>query len=201
MAVFLLKAKFGAGLRPADMHRDRVRGRAVHRAIFDPTGSRSSPPLGITGGCGGGNYCPDTPVTRAQMAVFLLKTLLGSALHAAGGHGQSSTTCRVGSFADAWIEDLYARGVTGGCSASPLLYCPDGPNTRGQMAVFLVKTFDLWNRGSFDRMRASPCARVQPRYSARLGLLVFGGARAPARRCPATWAPAPSATRRLRIPR
>jgi hypothetical protein len=26
---------------------------------------------GITGGCGGGNYCPDAPVTRGQMAVFL----------------------------------------------------------------------------------------------------------------------------------
>jgi hypothetical protein len=26
---------------------------------------------GITGGCGGGNYCPDSPVTRGQMAVFL----------------------------------------------------------------------------------------------------------------------------------
>jgi hypothetical protein len=30
---------------------------------------------GITGGCGGGNYCPDTPVTRGQMAVFLAKAL------------------------------------------------------------------------------------------------------------------------------
>jgi hypothetical protein len=29
---------------------------------------------GITGGCGGGNYCPDSPVTRAQMAVFLTRT-------------------------------------------------------------------------------------------------------------------------------
>ena len=28
----------------------------------------------ITGGCAGGNYCPTTPVTRAQMAVFLTKT-------------------------------------------------------------------------------------------------------------------------------
>jgi hypothetical protein len=26
---------------------------------------------GITGGCGGGNYCPDSPLTRGQMAVFL----------------------------------------------------------------------------------------------------------------------------------
>ena len=31
--------------------------------------------FGITGGCGGGNYCPDTPVTRGQMAVFLAKAL------------------------------------------------------------------------------------------------------------------------------
>ena len=30
---------------------------------------------GITGGCGGGNYCPDQPLTRAQMAVFLAKAL------------------------------------------------------------------------------------------------------------------------------
>lgn len=26
---------------------------------------------GITAGCGGGNYCPDAPLTRGQMAVFL----------------------------------------------------------------------------------------------------------------------------------
>ena len=30
---------------------------------------------GITAGCGGGNFCPDTPLTRAQMAVFLAKAL------------------------------------------------------------------------------------------------------------------------------
>jgi hypothetical protein len=30
---------------------------------------------GVTGGCGGGNYCPDAPVTRAQMAVFLAAAL------------------------------------------------------------------------------------------------------------------------------
>jgi len=29
---------------------------------------------GITAGCGGGNYCPDNPVTRGQMAVFLSTT-------------------------------------------------------------------------------------------------------------------------------
>jgi len=30
---------------------------------------------GITGGCGGGNFCPDSPVTRRQMAIFLAKAL------------------------------------------------------------------------------------------------------------------------------
>ena len=30
---------------------------------------------GITGGCGAGNYCPDAPVTRGQMAVFLSAAL------------------------------------------------------------------------------------------------------------------------------
>jgi hypothetical protein len=30
---------------------------------------------GISGGCGGGNYCPDQPVTRRQMAIFLAKAL------------------------------------------------------------------------------------------------------------------------------
>jgi hypothetical protein len=42
-----------------------------------------------------------------------------------------------------WIEDLYNRQITAGCSASPLLYCPSNPNTRQQMAVFLTKTFSL----------------------------------------------------------
>lgn len=30
---------------------------------------------GITAGCGSGNYCPDLPLTRGQMAVFLSKAL------------------------------------------------------------------------------------------------------------------------------
>ena len=30
---------------------------------------------GITAGCGGGAFCPEEPLTRAQMAVFLAKAL------------------------------------------------------------------------------------------------------------------------------
>jgi len=97
---------------------------------------------GITSGCGGGNYCPDSAVTRAQMAVFLLKTLLGSAYVPPAAVGVFEDVSP-GSFAADWIEDLAARSITAGCSVSPSLYCPTNPNTRGQMAVFIVKTFRL----------------------------------------------------------
>ncbi len=33
---------------------------------------------GITGGCGGGNYCPSLPVTRDQMAVFIERAMRGT---------------------------------------------------------------------------------------------------------------------------
>ncbi len=42
-----------------------------------------------------------------------------------------------------FIEALHASGITGGCQASPPLYCPDSPLTRGQMAVFLAKALGL----------------------------------------------------------
>lgn len=42
-----------------------------------------------------------------------------------------------------YIEALRASGITGGCQASPPLYCPDNPVTRGQMAVFLAKALGL----------------------------------------------------------
>src|SRR5262245_10826526 len=36
--------------------------------------------LGVTSGCGSGNYCPDAPVTRGQMAVFLVRAYLYGSL-------------------------------------------------------------------------------------------------------------------------
>jgi hypothetical protein len=41
------------------------------------------------------------------------------------------------------IEALFDSGITGGCSASPLMYCPERPITRGEMAVFLAKALGL----------------------------------------------------------
>ncbi len=42
-----------------------------------------------------------------------------------------------------WIEELYNRGVTGGCGSEPLAYCPGNPVRRQQIAAFVTKTFGL----------------------------------------------------------
>jgi hypothetical protein len=47
-----------------------------------------------------------------------------------------------------FIEDIFALGITAGCSVTPPLYCPDRELTRGEMAVFLIKTLDLVPAGS-----------------------------------------------------
>jgi uncharacterized repeat protein (TIGR03803 family) len=97
---------------------------------------------GITSGCGGGNYCPDAPVTRDQMAIFLLKALLGPDYVPPTATGIFQDV-PPGSFAADWIEDLHTRSITAGCAAAPLRYCPEAEVTRAQMAVFLTTTFGM----------------------------------------------------------
>jgi hypothetical protein len=78
------------------------------------------------------------------MAVFLLKAHDGASYDPPDCTGVfADVPCTPGTGFSDWIEELYNRGITGGCSQSPLNYCPDNPNNRGQMAVFLVKTFGL----------------------------------------------------------
>ncbi|MGH9380985.1 MAG: S-layer homology domain-containing protein [Thermoanaerobaculia bacterium] len=43
---------------------------------------------GITAGCGDGNFCPGDPVTRFQMATFIVKTLGEAAWHEVGTPGE-----------------------------------------------------------------------------------------------------------------
>jgi streptogramin lyase len=138
MAIFLLKAKFGAGHVPPPATGTVFSDVAV--GDFAAAWIEQLAAFQITGGCGGGNYCPGNPVTRAQMAVFLLKAEHGSAYSAPACTGIFADVQCASTFAD-WIEQLAAEGITGGCGGGN--YCPGDPNTRGQMAVFLVKTFGL----------------------------------------------------------
>jgi len=95
---------------------------------------------GITGGCGGGNFCPLDAVRRDQMAPFLLKAVHGPAYFPPPCSGLFTDVPCPSLFAD-WIEQLYLENVTAGCGG--MAYCPSSPNTRGQMAAFLVKALRL----------------------------------------------------------
>jgi len=90
---------------------------------------------GITGGCQPGLFCPAANVTRAQMAIFLVRALgLPPPLH---DHFSDDN----GITGESQINSLYEAGVTGGCA--PGTYCPKSPVTRAQMAAFLQRALAL----------------------------------------------------------
>ena len=139
MAAFLLKARHGGSYHPP-----ACEGNFSDVACPGPFTDwiEQLKAEGITAGCGDSVYCPDRPVTRAQMAVFLLKAEHGATFVPPPCAGVFGDVPCPGPFTD-WIEALDGEGVTAGCQASPRLYCPDSGVTREQMAVFLVKAFHL----------------------------------------------------------
>jgi hypothetical protein len=140
MAVFLLRGEHGSTYTPpaatgtvfGDVPLDYWAGPWIEQLAAE----------GITGGCGNGNYCPDLPVTRDQMAVFLLRAEHGSAYVPPAPTGLF-TDIPTDYWAAAWIEQLAVEGITGGCSTFPMMYCPATVVNRAQMAVFLVRAFNL----------------------------------------------------------
>ena len=93
---------------------------------------------GVTGGCAAGNYCPDSTVTREQMAVFLLLAREGPAYNPPACTTPPFNDVPVTSPFCKWIRELAARQVTSGCGGGN--YCPSALVTREQMSVFLLKT-------------------------------------------------------------
>lgn len=107
---------------------------------------------GITAGCSltPPLYCPDSPVNRAQMAVFILKTTFGST-HVPPACPNPPTFADVpcsSPFAP-WIYELVSLCITAGCGGGN--YCPDASITRSQMAVF------LWNAFLRSPQCTTPC--------------------------------------------
>ncbi len=143
MAIFLLKAEHGASYIPPACTGVFPDAPCTPSAAFAVDWIEQLAAEGITTGCGGGNYCPASSVTRAQMAVFLLKTEHGSAYvpPPCTGIFPDVPCSPTPAFAVDWIEQLYNEGITGGCVGGN--YCPANPVLRSQMAVFLDKTFGL----------------------------------------------------------
>ena len=85
-------------------------------------------------------FCPDEPIDRKTMAVWIVRALDGE-------DPASVSTSRfadvdVDSFHGPFVDRMAQLGVTKGCGDGSN-YCPDGRVTRGQMAAFLVRAFDL----------------------------------------------------------
>ena len=74
MAIFLLRAKYGSDYVPPAVGDEGTGFNDVPSNGFAAAWIKQLAAEGITGGCGGGNYCPNNTVTRSQMAVFLQRT-------------------------------------------------------------------------------------------------------------------------------
>ena len=96
---------------------------------------------GLTQGCSATQYCPTQQLTRAEMAVFLLRARHGNSYFPPPATGTLFNDVPAGYWAAPWIEQLAAEGITAGCGGGA--YCPKSFVTRAEMAAFLVKTFGL----------------------------------------------------------
>jgi SpoIID/LytB domain protein len=87
---------------------------------------------GITSGCTATQFCPERPVTRAEMAAFLVRAF------DLGVSTAVPFTDVDGHHLEAEISALYANGITSGCTATQ--FCPERPVTRAEMAAFIVRS-------------------------------------------------------------
>ena len=90
---------------------------------------------GITQGCAVDLFCPKAPVTRGQMASFLVRSLDLPA------STTDAFTDDAASPHQADINSLAEAGITTGCG--PGLFCPTASVTRQQMASFLTRALNL----------------------------------------------------------
>ena len=138
MAIFLLRGMHGSAYTPPSATGTVFSD--VGTGTFGAAWIEQLAAEGITSGCGGGKYCPTATVTRAQMAVFLVRARHGIAFVPPAATGIFPDV-PVGSFGANFIEQLVADGITSGCAGGN--YCPNVIVNRDTMAVFLVKAFNL----------------------------------------------------------
>ncbi|KJR40873.1 NHL repeat containing protein [Candidatus Magnetoovum chiemensis] len=122
---------------------------------------------GVTSGCQSDDpataaydayFCPDNQTNRAQMAIFILKSLEISPADTCTASVFSDVTSEtVGDIFCRYIEKFSELNITSGCTADDPIteqnerqYCPLDNTTRAQMAMFILKALSI--------TPASPCA-------------------------------------------
>ena len=131
-----------AGAPPATVH-------AQQDGFSDVTGGVYKPAIdalartGLFDGslCGEDMFCPDEPIDRSTMAVWLIRALDGSEPPATGKTRFADIDA--GQWWAPHVERLAELEITGGCKVDPLRYCPDRAVTRAQMAAFLSRAYGL----------------------------------------------------------
>ena len=139
MAVFLLRTIYGGAYTPptatgtmfADVPSTHWAAAWIEKLAVD----------GISTGCGGGNFCPNSNVTRAEMAIFLLKSEHGSAYNPPAATGTMFGDVPSTYWAAKWVEQLSNEGISTGCGGGN--FCPGANVTRAEMAVFLIRMYEL----------------------------------------------------------
>ena len=144
MAVFIVRSVLGTDnftFNPTSYFTDVLPGN-----VFFPFIQKMQE-LGIALSCGPDLFCPDSPVTRGQMAVLIIRARYGLAAAPNFPTTPAFTDVPSTSFFFPFIQKMKQVGITTGCS--PTTYCPNDPVTRGQMAVFIM-------RGMFNLVPSPP---------------------------------------------
>ena len=90
--------------------------------------------------CGHNRFCPNQPIQRRTMAIWLIRIL--------GGNPPITGQSRFHDIPDGqwwirYVKQLADRQITLGCSTDPPQYCPNRSVNRAQMASFLARAFQL----------------------------------------------------------
>ncbi len=132
--------------------------------------------------CGVGLFCPDSPILRSTMAVWMVRILDDGAAPPAAT-GDRFDDVGAGDRWAAYIERFAELGVTAGCGDGTR-FCGDEATTRGQMATFLVRAFDLEAASSFGFGDTAGSAHEASIDALAAAGVTKGCADEPARFCP-----------------
>jgi hypothetical protein len=146
MAVFILRAQNGASYVPDPVETGMFADVPVAGKEWMQPWIEQFYASGLTTGCAASpfQYCPEREVTRAEMAVFILRSIHGASYVPPAATGVFSDLPVAGKeWMQPWIEQLYAEGITTGCASAPLRYCPEQSVTRAEMATFIDRAFDF----------------------------------------------------------
>ena len=140
----LAVAVAGLGLSPSEASATESSG-----GFTDDDGGFAEPALdalaqlGVLEGteCGQALICPDDPIPRWMMAVWLVRMVDGA------DPDRGDPVGFVDVDPETWwapfVDRLFELGITTACATEPMRFCGDRSVTRAQMAVFLVRAFDL----------------------------------------------------------